>query len=385
MPSLLFFALLFVAFFPPAQGLEIVVEPVPAAHVLPGCTFRGVVSATTKNATLYNDLSVAWISRASLPYEFNLTCTGTSFQYDPALPFQACQGSLHYEFQPKPSQVGRTYRAEIFWVARNGSQWNVTSVYFPISVSVVRPNISFQSVEQTSFLFNIGCTSSFKVYANLTNSVGQLGGCGQYPIQISPIAAGSYPPSPTGLPVGFPSPEDNRIIIGQAQVTALQPGSTDLSLHAVQFDWTPAWSQEMAAPYRICFQASAGGSQAVQCYSAIVQKCSYCAEEGDTIQKLAIALDTDWLHLYTLNPVIKNPDYLPKGQLVNLGVIYQVKEGDTLFGLYSRFLITEKQFLIVNPDLKPTQELVVGQQLCIIPPVCGVQCSHGLDCTPVKL
>eukprot|EP00960_Hanusia_phi_P008793 252341-Hanusia_phi.AAC.1 len=43
--------------------------------------------------------------------EFNLTCTGTSFQYDPALPFQACQGSLHYEFQPKPSQVGRTYRA----------------------------------------------------------------------------------------------------------------------------------------------------------------------------------------------------------------------------------------------------------------------------------
>ncbi|EKX37630.1 hypothetical protein GUITHDRAFT_144899 [Guillardia theta CCMP2712] len=145
---------------------------------------------------------------------------------------------------------------------------------------------------------------SHRVYANLTNS--------------DPLG---------GIPIGFPSPEDKRIIIGKAQVNDVQLGasSTDPSMRAVDFVWTPAWSQEMAAPYRFCFEASAFGFRAVQCYSAIVQKCSYCAEEGDTIQKLAIALDTDWLHLYTLNPVVKNPDYLPRGQLIHLGVQYEVQ------------------------------------------------------------
>ena len=36
--------------------------------------------------------------------------------------------------------------------------------------------------------------------------------------------------------------------------------------------------------------------------------------------------DTDWLHLYTSNPLITNPDLLPVGTRINTGVIYEVRK-----------------------------------------------------------
>ncbi len=40
----------------------------------------------------------------------------------------------------------------------------------------------------------------------------------------------------------------------------------------------------------------------------------------------AAMYDTDWLHLYTSNPLITNPDLLPVGTRINTGVIYEVRK-----------------------------------------------------------
>ena len=47
-----------------------------------------------------------------------------------------------------------------------------------------------------------------------------------------------------------------------------------------------------------------------------------------------------------------------------------------------KFFTTRDQLLIGNPDLTGSMELVEGDELCVLPPVCAVECKHGLDCSP---
>ena len=39
----------------------------------------------------------------------------------------------------------------------------------------------------------------------------------------------------------------------------------------------------------------------------------------------------------------------------------------------------------VNPDIAHGQELTEGEELCVLPPVCNVECKHGLDCSPLQV
>ena len=58
-------------------------------------------------------------------------------------------------------------------------------------------------------------------------------------------------------------------------------------------------------------------SRSVRCITVKVQKCVYCSRAGDTLASIAAEYDTDWLHLYTTNPLITNPDSLPVGSRIN--------------------------------------------------------------------
>ena len=60
-----------------------------------------------------------------------------------------------------------------------------------------------------------------------------------------------------------------------------------------------------------------GVSRSVRCITVKVQKCVYCSRAGDTLASIAAQYDTDWLHLYTTNPLITNPDSLPVGSRIN--------------------------------------------------------------------
>jgi hypothetical protein len=55
---------------------------------------------------------------------------------------------------------------------------------------------------------------------------------------------------------------------------------------------------------------------------------------GQTLQAVAAEYRTDYLSLYSTNVNLENPDRVPQGTLINLGVMYRVKEGDRYVCMY---------------------------------------------------
>ena len=118
----------------------------------------------------------------------------------------------------------------------------------------------------------------------------------------------------------------------------------------------------------------------VACLAVKVQKCQYCAQEGDSLMSIAASFNSDWLHLYTANPTLRDPDHISAGTVVNTGVLYEVREGDYLALLADKFFTSADAILAVNPELPGGAPLLEGSEVCILLPVCGIECEHGLDC-----
>ena len=59
--------------------------------------------------------------------------------------------------------------------------------------------------------------------------------------------------------------------------------------------------QERSAPYRICFEAadSYGLERVVKCITVKVQKCAYCARQGETLVSLGTHTHTHSAHTHT--------------------------------------------------------------------------------------
>lgn len=87
-----------------------------------------------------------------------------------------------------------------------------------------------------------------------------------------------------------------------------------------------------------------------------------------------------------------NPDviqYGEKAKLINVGVMYKARAGETPASLAERVFWDVETMIAYNPQLTTvgtsveqakTRPLVEGQQLCIIPPVCGLICPSNGKC-----
>ena len=301
---------------------------------------------------------------------------------------------------PEKAQAGKNFTAQLLWEyavdatkqpklqpGRPGDGDIAQNATGTVTFVVAAPQPEFVAIkdEPGSYVFSVGCPGSVTLSAYDANAPVDLAvsGCisAAYAVDIVPIAAGSYPPTPTGLPQGVALAEGGFGGVAKMVRVASSTGSTQ-----VELQWTPERGQERSTPYRICFKAEDvhGLAQRTKCITVKVQKCVYCAREGDTIASIATQFDTDWLQLYTVNPLVTNPDSLPVGTRINTGVFYQVRKGDYLELLYDRFFVSEQQLLQLNPDVEKGQKLVEAEELCVSPPVCNVECKHGLDCTPVQ-
>lgn len=186
-----------------------------------------------------------------------------------------------------------------------------------------------------------------------------------------------------------------------------------------RFSWTPERGQE-GRQYVACVRvedACKSGVPVVRCVDMTVLKCQACLRVDDSLQSLAAHYKTDFLSLYTSNIHLESPDDNPTGTLINIGVLYKVKEGDSMSGLATRFFTTVEHLLQVNADiasrsgvltpfsragnvtLGPRAEwptglltsdklpadhallIVPGEEVCVIPPVCDVRCDIGSVCT----
>lgn len=183
---------------------------------------------------------------------------------------------------------------------------------------------------------------------------------------------------------------------------ATDSGEIPCAKCARTFSWRPRRGQE-AHNYRVCFRCSDDvcdstlhdghmqsklpilsyameGGRHETCVNIEVRRCRYCVKQGDSLNFLNryYHLDTNWLLLWNSNgaddldktytSTIRNPDaILEDEQVINVGPLYRVRQGDTLLLLAKRFQTTMKKILSVNPDVDAGASLTIGQELCVLP------------------
>jgi hypothetical protein len=254
-------------------------------------------------------------------------------------------------FSPSPDQAGQNLTVCVLWssyptAASSTSGCITVNVQYP-HPAIVQPSGSWyyggrlynnpNAAMTYSFRANIGCLMSvpIQVSDSAPNS--------PYSIVVVPLVQSSFPPSPTGLP----------------QPVAGTEGAAHLALvkNVFEFQWRPVRGQESSKHYQVCFEATdsegitSSSSTRVAlvarsvCFRILVEKCQYCVQPGDSFGTIATQFNTDWLHIYTANPTVLDPDNLVPYTRINTGVFYQVQQASSRqLSLIARNLL---RFLLV--------------------------------------
>jgi hypothetical protein len=131
-----------------------------------------------------------------------------------------------------------------------------------------------------------------------------------------------------------------------------------------------------------CFQAvdrPAGvgeGGKAKVCVKYRVPKCLYRVTEGQTLLDIASLYGVNWLQLWALNKNISRPEGhglpggIKAGDVIHVGQLVLVRQGDSLERIAARFGTTLRQIIALNRDISPTRPLTAGQLVCLVPVTC---------------
>ncbi|EKX37229.1 hypothetical protein GUITHDRAFT_116645 [Guillardia theta CCMP2712] len=125
-----------------------------------------------------------------------------------------------------------------------------------------------------------------------------------------------------------------------------------------------------------------GGGGGERCLVIHVQRCKYCIATGETLlsQMRFFLPGMNWLRLWAVNgnedgdprtPTIEDPFFVAtdgNSTVLNVGMIYRTKKGETLLDVSSRFHTNLVSLLQLNPDLDTSNfSLPAGQEVCVIP------------------
>ena len=100
----------------------------------------------------------------------------------------------------------------------------------------------------------------------------------------------------------------------------------------------------------------------------------YTVKSGDTLTAIANKYNTSVEAIMAINPDIKNPDLIYKGQIIKIPVesdevpttkakYYTVKDGDILSGIAKKFKTTTDELMRLNPDIKNPNLIYAGQKI----------------------
>jgi hypothetical protein len=308
-----------------SNSQTITLDPRPGTVVQ---SYVGKARELTLSASVPNAVGVGVVNSAvGIPRNLVLNCLSRSSS--------GCS-SYSLSFKPAPDQAGQNYSLCIIWSAFPNSAPSVSgclsmSVRSPQPI-IVQPSGSWyyggrifpnSNPVTYSFRANVGCLMSvpLKAMDSVVDS--------PYEIILKPLVRSSFPPSPTGLPQA----------VDEQDGAAFLERNRDLSLTgAFDFHWRPARGQESSKHYQVCFEASDGDGFVATvlvgvnlaarsvCFRILVQKCQYCVQPGDSFGSIAAQYNTDWLHIYTANPTVLDPDNLVPYTRINTGVFYQVQK-----------------------------------------------------------
>jgi len=155
--------------------------------------------------------------------------------------------------------------------------------------------------------------------------------------------------------------------------------------------------------YRVCFDAfplvsymsnlspemqesRVGLNLPTRCFESFIRRCKYCVGPEETLQTKMKLLseDMNWLRLWAANgnddgdpltAIVEDPgllstgllDGVTNGQVMNIGPVYRLVPGETLYSVAARFRTTVKSLLDLNPDIESEASVRDGQDLCMVP------------------
>jgi spore germination protein YaaH len=123
------------------------------------------------------------------------------------------------------------------------------------------------------------------------------------------------------------------------------------------------------------------------CVTVVVARCKYCVNKGDTLMSVnkRFRLNTNWMQLWNLNgaddhdpatTAITDPDAIQgkaydddldlHQNIINVGPVYTSQAGDSLINVAARFHTTVKSIIDVNPDVSESNDILPGQDLCLM-------------------
>jgi len=146
--------------------------------------------------------------------------------------------------------------------------------------------------------------------------------------------------------------------------------------------WAPSYKH---GGYRktLCFEArdrpdgcAAGGTgHAVQhCVEVAVRRCVYAVQSQQQLQHVAGIYGLDWMRVWSVNPQVLHPDYLPyseEGREVMVGHLMSMdSRRETAGSLAQRMGMGLDQLLDLNFGLDMEAPLALGQEVCVVPNSC---------------
>ena len=144
---------------------------------------------------------------------------------------------------------------------------------------------------------------------------------------------------------------------------------------------------------RVCFTASDEWAldSIERCFTVNTGSCKACLKAGQSLSALAAEYNTDWVQVWAVNPRIGHPSKArAPNALINLGVLYTSNGGERMQHLANKFYTTVDRLLADNPDFvgraggsyeqAAGRALVAGYQICVLPPLCQIDCPGGGQC-----
>merc|ERR1719263_487390 len=120
------------------------------------------------------------------------------------------------------------------------------------------------------------------------------------------------------------------------------------------------------------------GDGTERCFHIKVHRCQYAAQEGEDFLHISGLFEMNWIQMWALNPTYLKPETpaADSQEIVNVGMLYQIQEGENVYDIARKFGMTLSQMMFLNADLSSqkrklwTSKIAVDGKLCIVPNSC---------------
>jgi hypothetical protein len=145
------------------------------------------------------------------------------------------------------------------------------------------------------------------------------------------------------------------------------------NIKILEFRYKAVTRRDEGYTKRWCFSCSDSGGMyppAIQCISIVIRVCEVFVESDETLESITrkYHLDRNWRRLWNFNTENDNPYLVLHGDTtLRYGAVYTVRAGDSLITIAARFETTIRKLLTVNPHIVVEDEILLGQDICVLP------------------